>query len=392
LRLTADCFEAFGGSSEVVEDLQRVARIDLGALRANYAELLRRAQGRALIAVVKADAYGHGAVSVSRALVDAGCATLAVFTVDEGRELREAGIEEASILVLSAVTGNSEIDAALEFGFTLVLHHRAQLERVSQVAVRAGRVLDVHVEVDTGMCRMGVSSAQAVAFISEASATPGLRLTGVFTHLARADEEDLAPTRAQLALFAELLAQLHHRGIDPGLVHIANSAGILASEALPEVLAGAGAVRPGLSLYGASPAPHLDTAALRPVMSVAARVSQLRDVKAGEVVGYGATHRFSTATRVATLPIGYADGVPRCLGNRGKVRFALGERPIVGRVSMDSITIDVGDADIAIGDEGLLFGSSSVGALPVEAVAESAGTISYELLVRVGRRVPRLYL
>jgi alanine racemase len=379
----------------MLEALPRIARVDLDALRSNYRSLEQLAAGRKVIAVVKADAYGHGVIPVARALCQMGCSMLAVVTLKEAMELRAAQIK-VPILLLGGVGTAQEASRVLALNLVPVLHHRRHLEFVAQ-AVQAAQgqstPCDVQVEVDTGMRRMGVSVSEAEAFIAELAATDGIRLQGVFTHLACADEEDLAPTREQLRLFSDLLDRLEGRGLLPPEVHVLNSAGLLASAANPEFLERSTAVRPGLSLYGVLPAPHFPQV-LEPVMSVTARVAQARDLSEGDAVGYGATHRCPKPTRVLTLPLGYADGVPCHLANVGEVLVGGERRPIVGRVSMDLITIDAGadegKGSASLGEEVLFFGKNAQGCLRVEEVAAAANTISYELLVRVGRRVPRV--
>ncbi len=365
------------------------ARIDLGALRSNYAEVARRAAGREPIAVVKADAYGHGAVPVAHALAEAGCRRFAVLSVAEAAELRDAGID-APVLVLAGVHDEGEAETALSLGLHPVVHHREQCELLAEASRVRQAVLGVHVEVDTGMRRMGVPPAEAVALLGEVAASSHLALDGTFTHYARADEADPAPCLEQLEAFRAVLDEARAAGIDPGLVHVANSAGVLAGSVLADPLPEERAVRPGLALYGASPAAHLDVA-LEPVMTLATEIVALRAVRAGEGVGYGAEFRAEKDTHVATLAIGYADGVPIATGNRGGVLIRGRRHPIVGRVSMDYVGVDVGDAPVALGDEAVLFGAGAGGRLPVEEAAAAAGTIAYELLVRVGGRVPRIY-
>jgi alanine racemase len=251
--------------------------------------------------------------------------------------------------------------------------------------------MPVHVEVDTGMSRMGVPLEEAETFIAKVAADPELALAGVMTHFARADEPDLSPTRAQLRAFADVLGGVRRRDLDPGLVHAANSAGLVA---LAELGSGAplqDAVRPGLMLYGVSPG-AARPAAVRPVMSLRAPVVAVRRVRAGDAVGYAAQYRARAETRIATLALGYADGVPISASGRGSVFLAGARRPIAGRVSMDYVGVEVGDAQVAIGDVATVFGSEVAGGpsvLPVEEAAEAAGTIPYELLVRVGARVLR---
>ncbi|MGH0032102.1 MAG: alanine racemase [Myxococcota bacterium] len=366
------------------------ARIDLAALQANHAEAVRRAAGRTPIAVVKADAYGHGAVPVARALVREGCRRFAVVTVGEACALRDAGIGEP-LLVLGGAPGPPEAQEIVARRLCPVVHGEQDLAWLREaVRARGGGPLDVQVEVDTGMTRMGVSADLAAALLARVAACDELTLAGTFTHLARADEEELDACFEQIRRFRDVLREARRSGVAPGEVHVANSAGLLVGEPLRGPLPETHAVRPGLMLYGVRPAPHLE-ATLRPVMSFVARVHAVRAVPKGTPVGYGATWRAERDTRIATLPVGYADGVPVAASNRGTVALGGRRLPIVGRVSMDSTTVDVGDAPVEAGDEALLFGAQDGATLPVEEAALAAGTIAYELLVRVGARVPRRY-
>jgi len=370
-----------------------VASIDANALAANYAEAKRLADGREVIAVVKADAYGHGAVPIARRLAAAGCRNFAVATIAEAAELRGAAIEGA-ILVLGGVHDAAEADEAVALGVTPVVQHAGHLALLRKVAAERSRAIPVQVEVDTGMARMGISPEEAPSLIEGIARDKALVLDGVYSHLACADESDLAPTLRQLALFAEVLAALRSRAAVPRQVHVANSAALVAGGALaPAMPADVNAVRPGIMLYGVAPAPHLaDAAKLTPVMSVRTRVANVRWVRRGDPVGYGATFRAKQRGRIATLPIGYADGIPWTLGNRGFVLLRGRRVPIAGRVSMDLITLDVGGSPVEIGDPVLVFGTPAGGGAPlrVEEVAEAAGTVPYELLVRVGARVARV--
>lgn len=369
------------------------AIIDESALAQNYAEAKRLAAGRDVIAVVKADAYGHGAVPVARKLAAAGCRSFAVATVEEAAQLRGAGIGHA-ILVLGGVHDAAEADEAVALGLTPVIQHGGHLALLRKAAAERSRAIPVQVEVDTGMARMGLTPEDAPSQIETIARDPAFALDGVYTHFACADEADLAPTLRQLALMREVLAALRSRGVAPRQVHVANSAALAAGAALAEALpAEVNAVRPGLFLYGVTSAPHLvDAAVLRPAMSVRTRVANVRWVRRGDPVGYGATFRAKQRGRIATIPIGYADGVPWSLGNRGFVLLRGRRVPIAGRISMDLITLDVGNTPVEIGDPVLVFGAPSGSGAPlyVEEVAEAAGTIPYELLVRVGARVPRV--
>ena len=351
---------------------------------------MRLAAGRRVIAVVKADGYGHGAVAVARALAEAGAGGLATWSVGEASALRDGGIA-IPLLVLSGVRGADEADEVVARGFSAVLHDAHGCAVLAATAKRAGRPASVHVEVDTGMRRMGVPFAQAGEFIAAVARDPALALDGVMTHLARADESDLAPTRDQLREFAQLISALRGRGVVPGSVHAANSAALVAQD----LLAGEGppqdAVRPGILLYGAQPSSQR-SAALRPVMSLRAPVVAVRRIRSGEAVGYAALYRAPADTQIATLALGYADGVPIAASGRGSVWLAGARRPIAGRVSMDYLGVDVGDAPVEVGDVAVVFGCEVAGGpvvLPVEEAAQSAGTLPYELLVRVGARVRR---
>ncbi len=366
------------------------ATIDLGAIRANFAEARRCAGKRELIAVVKADAYGHGAPRVSQALAEAGCRQFAVTTVAEGAELRDAGLREP-ILVLGGACEAEEPEAAAALDLTPAVFHAAQLAPLAAAARARERPLGVQVEVDTGMRRIGVPPEDALELLEAIARESALRLEGVYSHLARADEPDLTPSLEQLRQLSELLERACDRGIEPGLVHVVNSAGLLAGAALLEPLPAQDAARPGLMLYGARPAPHF-AVDLQPAMRLETKVVQLRAAKQGDPVGYGAEFRAPRDTRIATLPLGYEDGVPISAGGRGCVLIGGRRLPIAGRVSMDFIAIDVGDAPVEIGAEAILFGGAQGGAtLSVEEAAAAANTIAYELLVRVGRRVPRQF-
>jgi alanine racemase len=363
------------------------AVIDLAALAGNFARLRARAGPRALIAVVKADAYGHGAAPVVRRLVREGCEWFAVATAAEAAALRRAGLG-ARLLLLGGVGSPAEARAALALGAAPVVHGAQELAWLEEAARALGLRAPVHVEIDTGMRRLGVPVEAAPALLARVAASPHLRLDGVSTHFARADEPDLAPARAQLAAFRAALAAARAAGVDPGRVHVANSAGLLAAAFAGDDLLEGDAVRPGLALYGVAPAPHLADPALQPVMTLSTEVAGVRAVAAGEGVGYGHAWRAPHSGWVATLPIGYADGVPWSAARRGEVVIGGKRLPLAGRVSMDCTTVWTGSEPAQVGEEALVFGAG--GAVRVEEWAEAAGTIAYELLVRVGARVPRV--
>ncbi len=365
-----------------------VAKIDRAALRENFGKIQYLAGDREVIAVVKANAYGHGVLRVAETLVAAGCPRLAVLSVEEGEELRRAGIK-VPILVMGGVHTAAEAREAARLRLVVTIHHAGHVALLAGAGQDLGLSIGVQVEVDTGMTRMGISASRAAELLEFVVSERALTLEGVYTHFARADEADLAATYEQIDQFKAALRAAQAREVRPPLIHAANSAALLAHHELEPALAFTNAVRVGLALYGVLPAPHFDVP-LKPVMTFATRVVQVRRVKAGQAVGYGGSYRTDKETIIATLPAGYADGVPRCLGNRGHVTLRGRMHPIVGRVSMDYITIDAGEGPIAIGDEAILFGQTATGGVRVEKVAELAETISYDLLTRVGARVPRI--
>ncbi|MEE3331108.1 MAG: alanine racemase [Myxococcota bacterium] len=379
------------------------ARIDLDAIRTNVGIARERSEGRECIAVVKADGYGHGVLPVAREVLAAGATQLAVVTPDEAAELRSGGIA-APLLVLGGPRDADEAVAIVEAHATAVLHHEVAIRWLSDAARKVGRSANAQIEVDTGMRRMGVTEEQAPAFAERIASEAGLSLQGVFTHFARADEDSDSASIEQCERFRAVLRSLDQRGISPVHVHAANSAGLLSPSivaALPE----ATAVRPGLMLYGVCPAARHAELGLKPAMSLRAPVVQIHAVSRGEAVGYGGTWRAERDTRVATLALGYADGLSWMAANpeSGAEVWLGGARcPIAGRVSMDSVGVEIGPEGgavaVRLGDEAVLFGpldadeqteSSGVVPISVEQAATAARTLHYELLVRVGRRVER---
>ena len=368
------------------------ASIDLDALGHNARRAIGCADGRAVIGVVKADGYGHGAAAIARALLGAGVERLAVVSVAEGAALRRAGVV-APVLLLGGLSDPAAAERAAKWSLTPVVHDAAGLE-IARAHGRAAAPLAVEVEVDTGMHRMGAAPDAAPRLLRAIVEAPELTLSGVFTHLACADAADARTSRDQVAAFAARLREAELGAASPLDVHVANSAGLLRREeiegAVPDLVTTA--VRPGLMLYGVSP--YADRSAealgLEPVMTLAARVVAVRSVRKGDAVGYGAEWRAERDTRVATLPLGYADGIPRAAAGKGAVHLAGAMRPIVGRVSMDYAVVEVGEAPVSPGDVATVFGRAPDGRrVPVERFAAAAGTIGYEILVGVGARVPR---
>ena len=364
--------------------------VDLDAITWNTAQLAARAPGAVLCAVVKADGYGHGAEPVARAALAGGATWLAVALVEEGHELRTAGLT-APILVLSEPPPDV-MPEALEAGLTPTLSTDAGIDAaVAAVRSQEGSApWAVHLKVDTGMHRVGADPSQAVTLASRIAAAPELELQGTFTHLAVADEPHRPETAEQLDRFEAVLGDLHAAGIDPGLRHAANSAGILAHPRAHYDL-----VRAGIALYGLPPAPVLSRAVpLRPAMRLRAEVTTVRSIPAGEGVSYGLRHVFEAPARVAVVPLGYADGISRRLSSTGGCVLVGGvRRPIRGVVTMDQTIVDVTEEPpVSPGDEVVLLGPQGDEEITAQEWADRLGTIGYEIVCGFSQRLPRSHV
>lgn len=359
------------------------AHIDLNALQHNARVLAQNAAPARLICVVKANAYGHGALPVAQALSELPFVEmLAVASVDEGAELRAGGIEKP-ILLLSALLP-AEVAGAAEFDLTPTIWTSELGGAWNDVARKTGRVLPAHFKVDTGMARLGVHWCEAVSRWRELQNFPNIEWRGVYTHMACADDETDELTALQMQRFEQFLDEAKIGA------HILKHSGNSATQ-LRYKSSHFDAVRPGLALYGVHPCADLceKSVELQPVMTRLSRVTALREVKAGATVSYGATWRAPRDSELAVVACGYADGYLRALSNRGEVTIGGARFPVVGRVTMDQILVDVTAATspVSIGDQVILWGAG----LPVEEVAARADTISYELLCAVSARVPRVY-
>jgi alanine racemase len=358
------------------------AVVDLDAVRHNVRAL--KPDGAELMAVVKANGYGHGDVPVARAALEAGATWLGVALVEEGLRLRAAGMA-APMLVLSEFPRGSEKEA-LAARLTPTVYTDAGLSALTEAAATLRHPSPVHVKVDTGMHRVGVApqlASQLCIGVVEA----GLELEGVWTHFAVADEPDDPSAREQLDRFRWVLADLEGAGIHPRYRHAANSAALLA---LPQ--SHLDLVRVGIALYGIAPGPALEGRAdLRPAMSLRSQVTLTKRVAAGEGVSYGLRYRLEQDATVATVPVGYADGYHRAASGRAHVLIRGRRHPVAGTVTMDQITVDCGDDPVQEGDEVVLFGSQGDQAIRAEELAAWAGTIGYEVVCSVSERVPREY-
>jgi alanine racemase len=361
------------------------AEVNLAALRHNL-RVMARAAGRAKVwPVLKADGYGHGAPAVARTLERAGAEGFCVALLEEAVELRDAGVR-APILVMGGYYGGA-YEEVVARDVVPVVYDRSHLEGLARAARSAGRPIDAHLKIDTGMARLGLRMPDLEAFAAEAAKFPEVRISALMTHLACAEESQA--THAQVALFEEATKRLARAGIAPPMRHAANSAAVLGGDALFD------AVRPGVAIFGVSPL-HRDLPDLKAAMRVRSEIVDLRTVDVGEPVGYGALFRASRPTRIATLPMGYADGLSRQLSNRGAVLVRGKRAPIVGAVSMDMSMIDVTDVPgVALRDEVVVLGSQEgphgKDMIAAEEIAGQAGTIAWEVLTSISRRVPRFY-
>lgn len=368
------------------------ALIDLEAIRSNAALLAAHSAPARLCAVVKAGGYGHGAPEVARAALQGGATWLAVALVEEGRELRAEGID-APILLLSEppATAMDEVVAAT---LTPTLYTRSGLEALQGAVRRAelDRRFPVHVKVDTGMHRVGATPAESVELAVEVDSDPILDLEGFWTHLAVSDEVDNSYNATQLDLFEATLDRLARRGVTPGIRHAANSGG-----ALWHPRGRFDLVRCGIALYGLAPGAdginRLPVPELRPALSLTASVSYVKTVAAGERLSYGLRYTVEEDSVVVTVPLGYADGVPRLLSTAG-IHVLVGgrRRPIAGTVTMDQILVDCGPgAHVAPGDEVVLIGRQGEEQITAWDWAQATGTIAYEIVCGISSRVPRVY-
>jgi alanine racemase len=363
--------------------------VDLDAIRHNTAVLVERAAPAHLMAVVKADGYGHGAVAVALAALESGATWLGVALVEEGIELREAGIE-APILLLSEPPAGAA-DVVVHAELTPVVYTRRFIDALAKATADAGRVepLAVHLKVDTGMHRVGCEPGEAADLARAVRRHQELALEGLLTHLAAADDPDEGEfTTVQLERFEAVRAELARARIRPPVVHAANSAGLLSG-----VRARFALVRCGIALYGIPPAPALSGAAdLRPALSLRAKVASVRRLAAGERISYGLRYRLESDATVAVVPLGYADGVARGLGEAGAhVLIGGRRRPIAGVVTMDQLMVDLGSDSCEPGAEAVLVGRQGDEEITASEWAQLLGTIPYEVCCSIGPRVPRRY-
>jgi alanine racemase len=369
-----------------------VARIDLRALQSNYRRLVEHVAAEArertpgVIAVVKANAYGHGAAQVARALEDAGADLLACADIEEGAALRAAGVR-APILVFGALSV-SQLDGLFDGRLIPTISTPGAAHAVQAAAARYRQQLRYHLKIDTGMNRLGFRHDNLKRTLPELLASPNLELDAIYTHFATADDPESPLFTEQRARFEQALTDidaLAPRRRDR-FVHAANSAALLRDSRVWY-----DRVRPGLLLYGVVPPPLASTLDLTPIMTLTSRVVAVKGVRPGEAVGYGGRFRPERPTRIATVPAGYADGLDLRLAGRGAVLIRGRRAPVVGAVSMDMLAADVTGLDVETGDEVVIIGSQGTDRIDVREMAAQIGTIPYEILCRIGSRIERLY-
>jgi alanine racemase len=355
--------------------------IDLAALRHNFSQAKQRLMpGTKILGVVKSDAYGHGMVPVARELALCGIDFLAVSKFWEALELRAAGID-LPVLALLGIEPD-EAEEAIRLDIRPVVYRLDHARLLSEAARRQGQPVRVHVKVDTGMGRLGVPCAEAIPFLDALTALPGIEIEGILSHFAGADEADKTHCESQLCRFRDTLTGLAERGRHPAYAHISNSAGLIDLRDAHFQL-----VRPGIMLYGSQPSHEVHYPAnLKPVMSFKAKVLQVKDVQAGQSIGYGRTYVTSGPSRIATLPVGYDDGYPRILSSRGQVLIGGKRAQVVGRVSMNMITVDVTDIPgVKEDDEAVLLGRQGDEMITGDELADLCNTINYEIYCNIGR-------
>lgn len=371
--------------------LRARAEIDLAALRANVRTLRAHAPGAAFMAVVKADAYGHGMVPCARAAIEAGATWVGTATPEEALALRAAGIQGRLMCWLWTPGGpwREGIEADLDMSVSGLW----ALREVAAAAREVGRPARVQLKADTGLGRNGCMPGDWPELVSQAlqAEAEGLvRVTGLWSHFACADEPGHPSIAAQLRLFREMVAAAEERGIRPEVRHIANSPGTLT---LPETHFDL--VRPGIAMYGISPSPEVGTPedfGLRPVMRLSASLALVKHVPGGHGVSYGHHYVTPGETTLGLVPLGYGDGIPRHASGTGPVLVGGKWRTVAGRVAMDQFVVDLGGDEPAAGSEAVLFGPGDRGEPTAEDWAQAAGTIAYEIVTRIGSRVPRVYV
>jgi alanine racemase len=363
-----------------------VAEIDLSAIRSNCAGVRRRVGPRVrILAAVKANAYGHGSVAVSKALLAAGADGFGVAFPEEAVELRNAGI--ASQILVFTLPAPDRVHPYVDYDLESTVATVEDLRLLNDAAVAAGRSLAIHIKVDTGMNRIGVQRARLESFLRALARMRRLEVKGVCTHFVQSELKDKRFTRLQLERFEDALAVLRRHGVSPQDVHCANSAAILD---VPDSFYSM--VRPGLMLYGYYPSFETsESVKLRPALTLQSQVAMVKDIERGESVSYGRRYIARKRTRIATIPLGYADGYDRQLAGKSSVLIRGKRHPVAGTICMDQFMVDVGRAPVRVGDDVILIGSQRGEEISAWDIAQKLNTIPYEVCCAISARVPRTY-
>lgn len=361
-------------------------RVDLDAVVANAHNLSSHSGGRPLLAVVKANAYGMGVLPVSRALSSV-VAWLGVALVEEGVQIREAGLQQPILMLGPA--GPDQVGTALDYGITPAIYSLTLLEALEREAARKGTKAEAHLKVDSGMGRLGFRPEEIAGLLSALARSPHVTITGIFSNLGSADDPANPQTASQLERFLGILDQLEKGGLMPEWVHLANSSGLLAHPGTHLTLC-----RPGLTLYGLRPSTHLPDIGLKNALTLSTSLVQVKHMPAGAPIGYGGTYVTPAPMKVGILPLGYADGLPRCLGGgKGYVLVNGARCPILGRVSMDLTAVDLEPAgEVREGQAVTLWGADGTERFDPWDWARWSDTIAYEVMIRINHRVGRRYV
>lgn len=365
-----------------------VIEVDLDALEHNIKQFRQHLQENVkMMAVVKADAYGHGAVQVAKTALDAGASYLAVAFVDEAVELRNAGIS-APILILG-YTPPHAVQTAVHYDLTCTVYSQENLRQMVETAKKAGKALRVHVKVDTGMGRLGLFPEDVLPFVREMVQSPYIEWEGIFTHYATADEENKEYALKQEQKFRQVVETLTSKKLKPKIAHIANSAGSIDLHECTYNM-----VRLGISMYGLYPSTEVNrqSVSLKPILTLKTKVASLKRPVAGTGISYGKTYIVNGEEWIAALPIGYADGINRHLSNQGHVLIAGKKVPIVGRICMDQLMVNVTEVmPVEVGQEVVIYGKQQQSEITVDETADFLGTINYEITCMLSHRIPRIY-
>lgn len=365
------------------------AEINLDNLAHNMREVRRVTSTKAKVtAVIKADGYGHGALTIGKVLLENGADRFAVATLSEAIQLRNS-FADIEIMVLGYTPNELALDI-IENNIIQTIYTEEQAQEYSKIAISLKKQAKIHIKLDTGMSRLGmVFSDETIESILRMSKLDGLYIEGIFTHFAVADEIDKTFTFQQVEKFNYIVSKLEGRGLNIPIKHVSNSAGIID---LPEF--NFDMVRAGIMLYGLYPSEYVNKSAvkLKEVMCLKAKVSQVKDLDAGCGVSYGLKYKNDNKSQVATLPIGYADGYTRMLSGKAKVMINGSKTSIIGNICMDQCIIDVTNINVKVGDEVVLFGGNDANGITIDSVAQSLNTINYEIVCMVDKRVPRIYI